>query len=511
MHSLLAFGLQRKSLSVAIGLAILVGLGSTFFLLNIIFFPKADKQLIYMDIKAEKNIDTQYTETVTDQIENMLDQEAGILHYSTAIGGAFPKYYDTLGVYAQIPETAQILMDLDLSQTPYDKNTDYVMALQAKLDGGLLGGKATVKELEYAEPISAPIYIRVVGKDMDELWEVTKGLKEELESIPGAVNVRTDYDPYIYEYTIALEKSALNSLGMMKYDVLNEVSIALRGREIGTYRGDGQDLALRLTSDMQTTQEVMNLMVASTATGQKHLLKDLGNLTLQKSRPSIRKYNGNPSIILMSDIDMQVDSQTVEKAFKDRIKDRNLGDVTLVYDGESSKIGEYFGNLGITAAFAGLMIFTILFFQFKRFRPTFIILLSLPLSAAGAIFGLFMMDQPVSFTGMLGIISLIGIVVNNAIVLMEYIQMKRDQGLSVDQAAMEASMVRFRPIILSTVTTVIGLLPLLLSNSELFKPMATALVFGLLISTFLTLVFIPLTYSLVYHKEMDWFDPALIP
>ncbi len=165
-------------------------------------------------------------------------------------------------------------------------------------------------------------------------------------------------------------------------------------------------------------------MIKSSATGNKHLMKDLGQVELVKIRPALRRYNGKNTILLMSDIKVGYDSGSVEKGFREAVSGKDLGNATIHYDGESSKIGLYFGNFGVTAVFATLMIFTILLIQFKRFRQSLIILLSLPLSAAGAIFGLFIMNQPVSFTGMLGIISLIGIVVNNAIVLMEYINMK---------------------------------------------------------------------------------------
>lgn len=110
------------------------------------------------------------------------------------------------------------------------------------------------------------------------------------------------------------------------------------------------------------------------------------------------------------------------------------------------------------------------------------------------------MNQPISFTGLIGIISLIGIVVNNATVLIDYINMKRKEGRAIDEAAKEASTIRIRPILLSTITTISGLVPLLISNSELFKPMAVALVFGLMVSTILTLVFIPLMYSIIIHE-----------
>lgn len=503
MQQMLEFGLRRKFLAFLAGILIIALLGSSALLLNIIFFPKADKTIMYIDIKAEKNIDAEFTQGVTDQIEDLIKGESGILNYTTAIGGSLPKYYDTLGVYAEIPENAQIVMEIDLSQTVHKKNTAYAAELQKKIDAVLIGGKATVKELEYAEPISAPIYIRVIGEDVDQLWATTSELQAVLETVPGATNVRTDYDPYTYEYEIMLNEERVSYYGLMKYDVLNEVSIALRGRSSGVYRKMGEEYNINLIGNLVSAEDVGNLMIKATATDQKHLLKDLGDVQLTKVRPSIRKYNGENAIILMSDLEYGYDSGGIESAFKDKVSQMNLGNVTLSYDGESSKIGVYFGNLGITAVFAVTMIFTILLIQFRNYRQALIILLSLPLSAAGAMFGLFIMDQPISFTGMLGIISLIGIVVNNAIVLMEYINMERKEGIGVDEAAIRASVVRFRPIILSTVTTVIGLLPLMFSNSELFKPMAVTLVFGLLVSTFLTLVFIPLAYAVVFHEVAE--------
>jgi len=501
MQWLLEVGMRRKFLAFLVGISILALLGSSFLMLNVIFFPKADKQIIYMDIVAEKNIDTTYTKTITDQIENFIKDEAGIIHYTTAIGGGIPKYYDTLGINAAIPEKAQIVMEVDLNQTRFSKNTEFVKDLQDKIDKILVGGRATIKELEYADPISSPIYVRVLGDNTESLTEASQELESLLKSVEGAQNIKTDYDPYVYEYEIDLSDPILSHYGLMKYDVLNEVSIALRGRDIGTYRNQGEEYSINLDSDTESIQDIENLMIKASSTGNKHLLKDLGQVKLVKTQPVIRKYNGEASIILQSDLQSGYDSGTVEGAFKEKIKTIHLENVELLFDGENAKIGTYFGNLGIAAIFAVFLILTILLFQFKNFKQALIILLSLPLSAAGAIFGLFLMKQPISFTGMLGIISLIGIVVNNAIVLMEYINLKRSEGMSVDEAAVKASVVRFRPIILSTITTVIGLLPLMFSNSELFKPMSVTLIFGLLVSTFLTLVFIPLTYSLVFHKD----------
>lgn len=501
MRSLLHFGLKHKFISFGIGLLLIISVGMSFFALNVIFFPKADKNIMYIDVTAEKNISTDFTETITDQIEVLLTEEKGVLNYTTAIGGAMPKYYETLGVYPGIPEVAQVVLEVDLSKTDFHKNTEYAHYLQEVIDQKLIGGQAKVKELEYAEPVPAPILVRVLGEDVEQVEQAAKKLEQKLKQIQGTVNVGNNFPDKVYEYEIQLDNDVISYYGLIKYDVLNEVSIALRGREVSIYRKNGREYPIILGSDIKSLEKLSNLMIKSSVTGNKHLLDDLGEINRITVRPDLKKYNGKNSIFLMADLLDGYDSGDIEREFKNQIKDIDLGEVELQYDGESSKITVYFGNLAFSAIFAVIMILTILLLQFKNFRQALIILLTLPLSASGAIYGLFVMNQPVSFTGVLGIISLIGIVVNNAIVLVDYIDNARKQGMEVDEAVMKASVVRFRPIMLSTVTTIIGLIPLMLSNSELFKPMAVALVFGLAISTFLTLVFIPLTYSVVFHKE----------
>jgi multidrug efflux pump subunit AcrB len=182
---------------------------------------------------------------------------------------------------------------------------------------------------------------------------------------------------------------------------------------------------------------------------------------------------------------------------KKEIKDLDLEDVKLVYSGEKSKINQYFGELGKSSVFAVFVIFAILMVQFNSFLQPLLIMLTIPLSVIGSVLGLLIFRQPLSFTALLGMVSLLGVVVNNAIILVDYINTEIRQGKSVETACKDAVNMRFRPIMLTTATTVIGLIPLVMSGSQLFMPMSISLMFGLMLSTLLTLVIIPVAYSLV--------------
>ena len=178
----------------------------------------------------------------------------------------------------------------------------------------------------------------------------------------------------------------------------------------------------------------------------------------------------------------------------------DLNGVNVLYDGEQKQIETNFTSLGIAGVLIIIIIYLILFVQFKSFIQPLVIIYSLPLSLIGVIVGLLMCDMPLSLTAVMGIISLIGVVIRNAILLVEYIIEGRHEGLSIDEACIHAVSLRFRPIILSSVATITGLVPLAFSKSALFGPMSVTIIFGLASATFLTFIVVPVMYSLVNTK-----------
>ncbi len=500
MVRLLSLCMKKKVLSVGVFVAVVVVLASLIVFVNVTFFPKADKKVMYIDVVADKNISTEYTKKVTDRLEEFLASESGVVNYTTAVGGALPKFYTTVGIYPPIPENAQTLIEIDISKTEFTKNTDYAIYLQNSINELMLPADVKVLELEIAEPFVSPILVRILG-DKDRVYEAAKTLEASLEGVEGARNVRSNLSPKTYNYSVDLDSDKISYLGLSKYDILNEVSIALMGRDASVFKENGREYNIKVDSTAKSLEELENMSVKSSITGRKYLLKDMGTLSFVPYDKVIKKYNGKYEIQLMADLEKGYDSATVEAGFKEALKGVNTSGVELIYDGENQKIAYYFGDLAVSGLLAIFIIFTILLLQFRNFKNALIIFITLPLSTAGAIFGLFIFNEPLSFTAAVGLVSLVGIVVNNAIVLMEFMEAKRAEGLYIEEVAKTASLVRFRPIMLSTVTTCIGLLPLVFSSSELFKPMSVGLASGLLISTFLTLVFVPLVYSLVYREE----------
>ena len=178
----------------------------------------------------------------------------------------------------------------------------------------------------------------------------------------------------------------------------------------------------------------------------------------------------------------------------------DLNGVNVLYDGEQKQIETNFASLGVAGVVIIIIIYLILFVQFKSFVQPLVIMYSLPLSLIGVIVGLLMCKMPLSLTAVMGIISLIGVVIRNAILLVEYIIEGRHEGLSIDEACIHAVSLRFRPIILSSTATITGLVPLAFSKSSLFGPMSVTIIFGLATATFLTFIVVPVMYSLVNTK-----------
>lgn len=470
--------------------------------LNLQFFPYADKNLVFIDIEAEKNLDINTTKKLTDQIEDILKQKDEVAQYTTSIGGGLPKFYTTVFNFSQSASTAQILMHIDEAENKDFKNYDhFVRELQQEIDTTLLGGSAIVKRLELAEYVGSPIQIRVSGDDFETVEAVSDDIKAVLYDVEGTYNILDDFPSRIYQYKITPDINRAVYNGLSKYEIQNEINIALSGRVASTLHYSGEEFGILVKSDIKSIEELQNFNLKSSSTGNKTALKNVSDVNLETILPGMNKYDRDYAIMLTSDLLPGYQTRAITKDINSKLEELDLKGALVSFDGELEKISRDFGEMGVQAAFAFILVYLILLFQFKSFTQPLVILLTIPLAAIGSIAGLFILGQPLSFTALMGMVSLMGIVVNNAIILIDYINRARiEENASIDNACREASGKRFRPIILGTTTTFIGMIPLFLSGSSLFKPMAISLMFGLMIATLLTLIVTPVVYSLI-EKE----------
>ncbi|MDD2573942.1 MAG: efflux RND transporter permease subunit [Bacillota bacterium] len=465
--------------------------------LGLQFFPKADTDMVYIDIKAEQGEDIKRTVRLAEAVSGVLEEQPEVTSYTAVTGGGLPKFYNTLPFYTKSQDFAQIMLRLNLEKGGrFKTSSGFVDHLQVVLDTRVVGGNATVKQLELGEPIGSPLRVRITGDDADRIAEAVVGIRDKLSGIRGTMNVDDDLADRKYEFRVGVDIDKAGNLGISRYDVQREVSIALRGKKASVFRKEGEEYDILVKGSIGSKEDLENLYIKSSVTGRKVILKEIAWIDLADITPYIKKYDGDRAAMVTADVKQGFSPVDIERCLGREMEDLDLQGVNIVFDGERRKIGEYFGDIGVSAAFAVLLVYGILIVQFYSFLQPLVILFTIPLSVIGSVLGLLIFRQPLSFTALLGMVSLLGIVVNNAIILMDHINSAIRKDRSTEEACIEAVSIRFRPIILTTTTTVAGLIPLVFSGSELFKPMAVALMSGLLVSTLLTLIVIPVAFSI---------------
>lgn len=502
-EKLLDFGLKRRRTTIAIAV---VFLGLTALLastLGLEFFPYANKDMMYINTTIEKKGDLKATEKVAAEVDKVLKTQPEINNYTIGIGNGVPKFWVAMPTSVPSNDFSQTKIDFDLKKGKrFENNEEFSSYLQEILDSKIVGAKCTVYPLQYAMPKEAPIGIRVLGDDMDKLYAASEKIQTVAREVEGTCKIRDDAAERTYQYKVDIDSDMASELGIIKYDIERQINIALRGTESSVYRKNGKEFSIIVSSNIDTKENLENLGIKSTLAGHKVLLKEIAVIKLQTQIDTIKRYNKENCVNVYVDIKPGGNAVDIQNVIEEKLKTMDLHGIRIEFYGEKEDIVKYFGKLGVSAGVAIFFIYIILLIQFNSFMQPFIIFLTIPLSLIGSIIGLFIFRQPLSLMALMGIVSLVGIVVKNAILLIEYINKARDEGHSLDEACKDAMSKRFSPIILSAFTTVMGLAPIVASKNPMFVPMAVALMCGLIISTLLTLVVIPILYHLIESRSM---------
>ncbi|SET15649.1 Multidrug efflux pump subunit AcrB [Natronincola peptidivorans] len=464
-------------------------------------FPKSDKDMIYIDIQTEYLSNLNKTDDLVKEIEAVLREQPEITTYTSSIGGGLPKFDISTSPQSNAPNSAQIVMGVNLSKGGVFKtNEELVRHLQGIYDERIVGADVIVKELEIEGFLGAPIQIRIKGNAIEEIIEAKEKIKEALIDIEGGTNVRDDLPLLDYQFSMKIDGNRALAYGLTKYDIQNEVNKALMGRGASVFRKEGKEYDILVKGNISRLEELENMKIKSSAKGEQVLLKDVADISFGPVIGQINRYEGQRTIAVQGDVVEGYNAIEVQTILEEKIKDMDLSNVIIVPEGEKADLEGDLGNMGISATFALFLLFIILMIQFNSVIQPGIILAPIPLSLIGSIVALVVLRQPLSLFSVLGMVSLMGVVINNAIILIDYINSQRKTGMPIEEACRKAVSTRFRPVILSTTTTVFGLFPLAFFGNDLFRPMAVAFMGGLMIATLLTLVIIPVLYSLIEGK-----------
>ncbi len=499
-QKLLLKGLKRKGPTVAGAvLALVFVLVIVLPQLHVQFFPYATNDIFYIELNSEKPGDLEATEKLADEVTALLKTVPEVVSSTVSVGDGLPKFYVTMMPPMPSDDYAQIAVKFDLQDRQRFKNSgELAEYLQTQLNQNISGGICKIKLLEYAFPTEAKVIVRVSGEDIQQLVRTAGELRTEIAQIPGTTNVRDNWDDDRLQLSVEIDEDKASSFGVSSYDVQKEINLALYGQVASVFRKNGHEYNIKVKSDINTAAMLENFAIKSSLTGQKIPLKEFAAISYSSKASTIRTYNGDLAIDILADPLPGYSGTGLENQIEAEILPGvDLTKVKVNFFGEREDIRENFSAIGVLAVVAIFVIYAILLLVFNSFIQPLVILTTIPLSLIGSLLGLFIFGQPMSFTAFLGIIALVGLVVKNGILLIDFINEARRDGYTVEQACIDGVSRRFNAVIISALTVILALIPLAVSGNDLFSPMAISLMSGLTVSTFLTMVIVPVIYSLI--------------
>lgn len=344
------------------------------------------------------------------------------------------------------------------------------------------------------------ISVQIKGNNSDELEQLAGSIEDIMRSVEGTINIENSVEDTDEELDIVIDRDKAAYYSVSASSVYQTVAMALNGSTISKYRGgeDELDIVLKYPDAMTTSLDnLQNLMVPSNTGGQVPL-SEVATVQHGFGQKSITRQNQSRIETVSCDIYGR-DLQSVNKEVMALVNQLPVpSECSIESGGDVESMQEVFSDLFLAIAMALILVYMVMACQFESLWNPLLIMASVPVMFIGVFPGLFITGQRISMMSLLGVLMLEGIVVNNAIVLIDYIQQLRGKGLCKREAVVEAGRTRMRPILVTTLTTILAMIPMLLSGAEgaeVFRPMAATVIFGLACSTIISLLVIPILYE----------------
>lgn len=491
---------NRKKVIIFAVLLLLVSI-SLFPLLGVSFFPMSDKTILLVNVNLPDSASLERTESVMIGIEKALAAENQINDLVSNIGNTNPPVFYNMGGSQEKKNFGQFLLQLNEDMNP-DEIAVLAQNLRDKLDV-IPGVKVEVKQFIQGPPSEAPVVVRILGDNNKILKNLSVKVQEILKNTKGCINVNNPMELNSTDLKLDINRDEAAMLGIQIIDINRVARMAVSGMAIGKYSdddGDMYDIVLRLPKQDTGGLGDFDRIYIPSHSGKQIPLSQVARIVYTPGYKIVQHRDLQNMVSISADVTgRQVSAVNKELARKLDAFHFPSG-YTYQLGGEEEARGESFKSV-FQAGIIGLIgIFAILVFQFRSIAQTFIIFVSIPFALVGAFFALFITGFPFSFSAFVGLTSLIGIVVNNAIILVDYANKLLESGLPLKKAVITAGSTRFRPILATTLTTVGGLIPLTMAGGDMWAPLAWVMIGGLLVSTMLTLVIVPIFYFIFTEK-----------
>lgn len=510
-NSTLQFALQHRLLVVAASFVLLAGIGGAYRFLGHggELFPDIEPNRAVVEIKAPAGTNLAATNKLSLQVEAFARQEPDIRFVIAEVGTSAT---DQGGSSVQ-SNLSRVTLDFVERDDRRDDSRDVLDRLRKQV-APLSGAEFKVKKQEEGPPTGPPVSIEISGEKIQVLDQLVAQAKQLIKDVPGMVDLKDDFSKAKPEIRIDVDREKASLLQLSTAEISEMVKAAISGTKLGVYRegADEYDIIVRMPEDRRTSvADIKNLLVPA-ADGSPVPLSTIASVTLSAGFGSIRHIDQKRVVTISADT-FGRNSNEVLQDVRQRLTRLELpSGYKIHYSGEQEEQQKAAVFLSKAFVAAILLIMLVLVTQFNSVLQTLIVMTSVVLSLTGVFLGLMITATPfgIIMTG-IGVISLAGVVVNNAIVLIDYINQLVKEGMELNAALIRAGMVRFRPVLLTAVTTILGLLPMAVGvsfnfttltweiggeSADWWGPMAVAVIFGLAFATLLTLVVVPVLYSL---------------
>lgn len=496
----IVIGMRFKALTICGGVAA--------FLLSLVllakavperFFPTAERAQFVVHVWMPEGARLEATDAAVRKLELHLKAEPLVADYSSFVGESAPRFYYNVAPEFAASNYAQLLVNTkSAEETPA-----LVFRLRKELAHVAPEARVLVRELEQGTSMQAPVEARIVSsddgpEDLQQLKAISERAKAILRQSPGAEYVYDDFHEDSYDLGVHVDEEVANRLGLSNASISMQLAGAFTGLPVSTFWEGDRDVPVVLRLDeayRRTFEDVSDVYVVSSITGARVPLRSVASFRPEWRASRILHRNGVRTLTAMAIAgEGHLPSQILKQAQPKLAALPLPAGYRIDYGGEIEGQRETFGEMKLVMALSIVAIFLILLFQFRSPVQTLVIMMSIPLALPGAVLGLLVTGNPFSFTAFMGVISLSGVVVRNAIILVEYINERRKAGAGLEAAALEAGERRLRPIFLTTAAAAVGVTPMILSGSSLWSPLASVIAIGLICSMFFTLGVVPVLY-----------------
>ena len=496
--------MHNRLLVIGLLVAAMLTAGYAFRYVVIEFFPAGDRNefLVYFDQPAGTRAD-KTAETVQHLASWLGNTEinpeiTGSIAY---VGAGGPRFFLSLSPMDPDPHLAFFVVKTETNQ----QVPEVIQRVRQQILDQYPNVRGKVKAMWLGASETGLMEIRIYGPDLEVLQAKAEHLLQKLRSIPGTVDIEQDWENKVWKIEVQIDQARARRAGVTSQEIADSLSAYLDGKRITDYREGDTIIPIMgrgLLSERMQVSNIRTINVYSQARRTNVPLIQIANIAPTPELSRIKRFNQQRTITVSAK-HQKLKAGELLDALMPALETLDLPpEYHWELGGEPEDSAKAQGYLFEWMPACFLLIIVLLVWQFNSFRRAGIILITIPLTFIGAVIGLLVMNAPFGFMVILGLLSLAGIIINNGIVLIDRIEIERNSGKTPYDAVIAAAVARFRPILMTTLTTILGLMPLIISQDPLFYGMACVIAFGLLVGTVLTLGVVPVFYSLFMLVEI---------